>query len=448
MPLSTFLSDPRRPDHVVAADRCRRLTMGELRGRVAENTRRIAERCASRAMLVCDHGDTFVVGLYALLYAGVEVVLPPNASAGTLRALAGSFDLLVSDAEADGTGALRLVTAGAETTALAELDPDRCRLEFFTSGSSGEPKRIPKTLALLDREIAVLEALWGSAIGNASVFGTVPHQHIFGLTFSVLWPLASGRCFSPHPYVMWEELLLALTPGALIVSSPAHLSRLAGLPPVSSDMHPRMILTAGAPLPLAAAREAMGVFGVEPTEIFGSTETGAVAVRATTAEPARCRALPGIEILQTDGGLLGVRSPYVPGDGVCQLADRIEVFADGGFQFNGRADRVVKIEGKRVSLPEMEQQIAALRWIEAAAVVPLTSARICLGAVVTVNEDGAAEIARTGKFRFERLLRRELATVHGASAWPRHWRFVTNIPVDPMGKRRAGDLAMLFEKAA
>lgn len=121
MPLSTFLSDPWPAHHVVAADRHRRLNMGELRAQVAANTRRIAERCARRAMLVCDHGDAFVVGLYALLYAGVEVVLPPNASAGTLRALAGSFDLLVSDTEADDTGALRLVAGRAETTSLAAL---------------------------------------------------------------------------------------------------------------------------------------------------------------------------------------------------------------------------------------------------------------------------------------------------------------------------------------
>jgi acyl-coenzyme A synthetase/AMP-(fatty) acid ligase len=142
-----------------------------------------------------------------------------------------------------------------------------------------------------------------------------------------------------------------------------------------------------------------------------------------------------------------VRSPYVPGDGVCQLADRIDIFADGGFTFKGRADRVIKIEGKRVSLPEMEQQIAMLRWTESAAVVPLTAARDCLGAVATLSADGTAELARLGKFRFERLLRRELATIHGASAWPRRWRFVAKMPVDSMGKRRASNLAVLFDKA-
>jgi acyl-coenzyme A synthetase/AMP-(fatty) acid ligase len=446
VPLSNILSDQRAADHVVAASRSRRVTIGQLRAEVTENARRVAERGARRGLLVCDDCDRFVVGLYALLYAGAEVVLPPNANPGTLRALAGSFDLLVSDREIEDTDMLRLAASGAEA-AFAPLDPDRCRLEFHTSGSSGEPKRIPKTLALLDREIAVLEELWGSTIGDASVFGTAPHQHIFGLTFSVLWPLAAGRCFSAHTYLMWEELLPELTPRAVIVSSPAHLSRLAGLPPLPRDLHPSMILTAGAPLPLSAACEAIEVFGVEPTEIFGSTETGAVAVRATAGEPARWRPLPGIETFRSDEGLLRLRSPYVPGDGVFQLADRIELFADGSFEFKGRADRVVKVEGKRVSLPEMEQQIAALPWIESAAVVPLTAARTCLGAVATLSEDGAAELARLGKFRLERLFRRELASVYGASAWPQHWRFVAYIPVDPMGKRRASDLAMLFEKA-
>lgn len=278
------------------------------------------------------------------------------------------------------------------------------------------------------------------------MFGTVTHQHIFGLTFSVLWPLAAGRCFSARFHLIWEELLQELTPGAVIVSSPAHLSRLAGLAAVRDELQPVIILTAGAPLPSSAAREAIQVFGVEPTEIFGSTETGAVAVRATAPEPARWRPLPGITISRTDHGLLRVHSPYVPGDGVYELADRIDVLADGSFEFKGRSDRVVKVEGKRVSLPEIERQIGALRWVESAAVVPLTGARTRLGAVATLSEDGAVELAHLGKFRFERLLRNELAAAYGAAGWPRHWRFVANIPVDSMGKRRASDLAMLFGK--
>jgi acyl-coenzyme A synthetase/AMP-(fatty) acid ligase len=441
-----LLTNPRSAEHIVAASGQNHLTMRQLRAQVAnKNASRISARGARRGLLFCDDSDRFVVGLYALLHAGADVVLPPNAHSGTVQKLAGSFDVLVSDRYIADAAAIQLTASGREA-AFAPLDPDHCRLEFYTSGSSGEPKRIAKTLALLEREIAVLEALWGPAIGGASVFGTVTHQHIFGLTFRVLWPLAAGRCFGARSHLIWEELLKELTPGAVIVSSPAHLSRVAGLPAVRQELQPVMILTAGAPLPLSAAREAIKVFGVEPTEIFGSTETGAVAVRATAAEPARWRPLPGIEISRTDQGLLRVQSPYLPGDGVCELADRIAVLANGSFEFKGRSDRVVKIEGKRVSLPEIERQIAALRWIESAAVVPLTDGQTRLGAVATLSEDGAAELARVGKFRFERLLRRELATVHGAAGWPQHWRFVAAIPVDSMGKRRASDLAMLFEK--
>lgn len=61
---------------------------------------------------------------------------------------------------------------------------------------------------------------------------------------------------------------------------------------------------------------------------------------------------------------------------------------------------------------------------------------------------GKNDIAELGKFRFERMLRRELAQSEDAAALPRRWRFVEAMPTDGLGKRRNADLKGLFGKSA
>ena len=444
LPLSALVNGARADAHPVACRAGELITLGRLRAEIARNAR--ALQGARRALLVCDDSYAFVVGLLALLHAGVDVVLPPNTQSGTLRLIGPSYDLLVSDrARSDVARTFVLEPAGAAVEPMP-LAVARSRIDFFTSGSTGEMKRVEKSAALLEREAHVLDGLWGELLADARIYGTVSHQHIFGLTFKVMWPLLAGRCFSTATHEVWETLLAELTPNALIVSSPAHLTRLGGLRPLPNAARPRMILTAGAPLPVAAAAETQEIFGTAPTEIFGSTETGAAAWRKVSPEPPLWQPLPGVEIQARDGGLLRLRSPFVAGDGWCDLADRVAVGADGRFGFAGRADRVLKIEGKRVSLQQLEQDIAKLPWIEAAAAAAIGGERAFIGAVVTLSPAGQAELARLGNFRFARLLRRELAAMHDAAVLPRRWRFVERMPMDGMGKRRQRDIVALLEE--
>ncbi len=76
--------------------------------------------------------------------------------------------------------------------ALAETDPDT-QLVIFTSGSSGDPKPIFKSYRELLNELNTLEDAFGGRLDGALFAGTVSHQHIYGLLFRLLWPLAAGR---------------------------------------------------------------------------------------------------------------------------------------------------------------------------------------------------------------------------------------------------------------
>ncbi len=79
----------------------------------------------------------------------------------------------------------------------ASIDP-HAPLTLYTSGSSGTPKPIRKTLAQFNAEVHTLETQWGALVGDATVLGSVPHHHIYGLLFRVFWPLAAGRRIRPR----------------------------------------------------------------------------------------------------------------------------------------------------------------------------------------------------------------------------------------------------------
>src|ERR1019366_4968403 len=223
--------------------------------------------------------------------------------------------------------------------------------------------------------------------------------------------LLPGRPYHSEFHVAWEPLLALLNGPAMIVSSPAQLTRLAGLAPLAPAHRPRIVVTGGAPLPPDAAIEAREIFGCIPTEFFGSTEVGVVAWRRSVTQPALWQPLPTVEVASTADGVLMLRSPHashVSGDGWCEQSDRISFAPDGRFLLEGRIDRVVKIEGKRVSLQPLEREIATLVWVEEAAVVRLGDRRAYLGAVVKLSAAGSTEIQRLGKFCFEGKLCRQI----------------------------------------
>ncbi len=418
-PLSQLLAGPRPDWAVVALRGDTELTLGALRRKVARGTAWLRAKEVRRALLVQEDTFEFLATLLAVLHAGAEVVMPPNSQPGTVQALRGETDLLLTE-----------LPEAESAAALMPLDAEVAGLGFFTSGSTGERKRIPKALAQLEREVAVLESLWGGTHGAAQVLGMVSHQHIFGLTFGLLWPAMAGRIFAARNPFAWEALLAGLHDPSVLVVAPAHLARMDGLAPLPPHHAPRAILTAGAPLGFAAAQQCRALLGVMPTEIFGSTETGAIAWRQQNNEDSLWQALPGTRLSVRDGGLLDIRSGHLAPGEVVRSADRVEL-TPSGFRFAGRADRVVKVAGKRVSLAALEADLAVLDEVEEAA---LLMSDETLGALVVPTTAGRAALAAEGSFRFERRLRRALEVRHEPSTLPRLWRLLPALPLDGMGK--------------
>ena len=436
LPLARLLSTGRAPEHLVALRGGETLRHGRFAAEVAGVAARLGGGQGRRAVLLAEDGWRFAIGLFGALHAGLTVLLPPTSTAA-LAAVAADPQAVMLDA-----GWLGAVAPSG--LALAPLSPEHCRVEFFTSGSTGAPKLVVRSLAGLQAELDGFQQLWGGSSGCGPVRATVSHQHLYGLTFRLLWPLAAGRPFAAETDELWEALLPLLDADTMLVSSPAHLTRMAGLPALPEGRAPCRVFSAGAKLPAAAGREAASLLGVAPTEIFGSTETGAIASRCGDGA---WRLLPGIAMRCGEDGRLWLRSPAIGGEGWYGTQDLVAP-VEGGFHFLGRADRLAKIEGKRVALPALEQALEQSGWVEAAAVLVLPAPRPRLAAVVLPNAAGRQCLAELGAFRFGRRLRALLARTHEPACLPRQWRFVTVLPAARLGKRDEAGLRALFGDSA
>jgi len=380
-----------------------------------------------RTTLICEDSYHFLVGLFGLLHAGAEVVIPANK---TLQA----FDKVITDKD--------ITTAKTAKFDFQPLNPEKPCVHFYTSGSTGEPKCISKSLGQLQRELIILEDHF--SLNSANVFATVPHHHFYGFIFRLLWPFVSHRPFDTQNYGPWEQLLSALHTPTILISSPAHLSRLAGIPELTAKSQPLVIFSAGAPLPFNALPNIQNILGSLPHEIFGSTETGAIATRQQFQEQQPWQTLPGIKVKQDSEQRMLLHSPYVPSEWF-PSEDMIEMTPEG-FHFLGRADSIVKVEGRRISLTRIEQCLCKLDIVQDAATILLPGDIERLASVVVLNESGKDQLQSLGKFRFGKLLRKQLEDTLELYEMPRMWRYAETIPSHGIGKRRAADLYALFGK--
>jgi acyl-coenzyme A synthetase/AMP-(fatty) acid ligase len=438
------------------------LTAGRLLAEVRAWRARYAAEAADQYLLWCGDSYRFLVQLLALWAAGKIVVVPANGQSDTVQALLPEVAALVSD---DAT-LLSIVTAAIdardtpavrEPAACAPLDRCREALVLYTSGSTGTPKRVSRTLAHLEAELDALHRQFADGTAG-TVLATVPHHHVYGLLFRLLWPLCEGWPFVVETMEYPEPMLAALRrhAPARLIASPAHLARLGpefDWPLFRQCVH--RCFSSGAPLPLAAARAIHDHTGQAPIEVLGSTETGGVAFRqrqgaapASRAEPDwPWQTLPGVQFrIDADGALqVASKASTLPAFG--PIGDRAERCGPQTFHLRGREDRIVKVEGKRLSLSELEQALIAGAEIANAAATVCYHNRDLVAVVVVLSAEGEQLLARLGQRSFCAELRQRLADRFDRVLLPRWFRFVSELPVDARGKTTQQALQQLFSKA-
>ena len=321
---------------------------------------------------VCQDRYRFTVGLAAGMVSGKTSLQPASQSAETLRQIkAGCPDVYcLCDSDFDHLDLPRLdfpqsIAVNAENVAkIPTIPADFEAVQLFTSGSTGTPVAHVKTWGLLVLNGRAEAQRLGMLEQPYSIVGTVPAQHSYGFESTVLLalhgnsPFWSGKPFYPQDIV---AALNAVPPPRLLVSTPFHLSALiaAGLELPAIDM----LLSATAPLSGQLASAAEACCKAPLYEIYGSTESGQLASRRTTADLA-WDLLPGVG-LEQEGEQTIACGGHV--EGKVPLSDVIEILPDGRFLLHGRHADLINIAGKRTSLAYLNHQITAIPGVVDAA---------------------------------------------------------------------------------
>lgn len=390
----------------------------------------------------------FLQAVLALTRLGFEIVLPASAQPALVDAIRNDSTGFAGDKEHEGVIMdcfipLTVAKTGSfederrKDTAIAIRSPDTIKITLFTSGSTGEPKAIHKTLRLIELEVENLHRLWGGDIARREVFASVSHQHLYGLLFYAFLPLCAGLPIHAER-IMYPESLAALnTKSAVFILSPAFMKRISEIETPRFASKPVVFSSGGTLLPeLGVFAEAF--FGNPVREIYGSTETGGIAYRAASG----WAVFEGIEIRIDTEDRIWVRSPYLAENDFVATGDIGKRNSDGSLALLGRADSIVKIEEKRVSLVEVERRLRELPEVADVHVLAIDQGRQFLAAVIVLS----AEADFPSKLATNNYFKKALSRWFEAVLLPRKWRYLDELPRNEQGKLKRQELLALFER--
>lgn len=386
----------------------------------------------------------FLVLLLAALQAGKQVLLPPNRVSDLEKELAAEQVYFLQRQPRTAESYQPQVLE--DFFHLDEAFLSQAQVYFYTSGSTGQPKKIPRTLQQLFNEVCGLHASFDLPEQTVAI-ATVSHQHIYGLLFKLLWPLASGRSFYQQQVAFPEDVadiqknIAPLQLANYVISSPALLKRW------TDDVRLQDCITVYSS---GGKLEA----GVRPylnspiTEVFGSSETGGIAYRQQ--DDALWTPFANVGIQAAEQQELAVKTNHAFSTDWILTGDKIELTEAGNpkspFRLLGRLDRIVKLEEKRLSLDAVESKITELDAVlQCHALVYEKEHRQILAAVAVLSDEARQRLQQMGKAAFTAQLKKQLSEKLESIAIPRQWRFLTQMPQNAQSKLNKQYLKSLFQ---
>jgi acyl-coenzyme A synthetase/AMP-(fatty) acid ligase len=318
----------------------------------------------SHVLNVCADRYLFAVGFAACLVSGKVSLLPSTHTPEVIRQLREFAPDVICLTDEPGCGvdlpqvALSAAVAKAHgPMAVPQLDAVQVAAYVFTSGSTGVPVPHRKTWGNLTADVREEASRLGLDGLHCAVVATVPPQHMYGLETSLLLPLINGHALcAERPFYPADiaAVLAAVPRPRILASTPVHLRALMGsgvaLPAVD------LIVSATAPLAAQLALEVETRCRCQLIEIYGTTETGQLATRRSSAGAA-WQLWPGI-VLSARGEETWAAGGHV--EEPKRLYDVLEMIGNDSFLLHGRLADLVNIAGKRSSLAYLNHQLNSI----------------------------------------------------------------------------------------
>jgi acyl-coenzyme A synthetase/AMP-(fatty) acid ligase len=317
---------------------------------------------------LCSSRIGFLVTSLAAWRSQCEQMLPPSGgNAELLATLSSCVDpiVVVDDAqELQRHGPLGtrsfLHVPELPTQSMADADlawsPERERplVRLFTSGSTGTPEPHAKTLAQLVRGARALASrleqdVDGGLAALRQIICSVAPQHMFGLETSVMLPLVFGMPVLERRPLLPADVTAAFErcTAAGWIATPVHLRALVESAAVLRSC--RVVIASTMPLAPTLASQAESLVAAPILEIYGSTETGAIAMRRT-AQTTDWRPLGDVRFEPATHGTVVWGAHFTSPQ---TLADQTEADGRGGVRLLGRHADLIKIAGRRTSLANL-----------------------------------------------------------------------------------------------
>ncbi len=300
---------------------------------------------------------------------------------GTVRAAA-----LVSNTGGPITVHKRPVPPGAHLW--TDPAPDLLKL---TSGTTATPRAIRFRAAQLLADCDAICTGMGLTERDLN-YGVIPFAHSYGFSSLILPLLTHGIRLVAAPDRMPRAVLdgLSETGATVFPGTPVFFQKFAEMDPLPELPSLRLCISAGAPLPKAAAGLFTARTGRKVHAFYGSSECGGIAYDASTERRYEDgyvgTPLPGVEIEHAgeDAAPVEIRGPAV-GDGYFPQSDPAVlgsgVFIPGdlvrrtarGIYLAGRTTDLINVAGRKLNPPEVEACIAQCPGVEQVVVFGIPS---------------------------------------------------------------------------
>ena len=404
-------------------------------------------------LLNCEDSWHFLLAFTALLQCKKEILLTANISPAYVEEIRGSAPFLTDkvysgEGSPGGMYSISSLLNDKPVTAAPEEGPainsEETSITMYTSGTTGKPKAVRQRLKEFESDNLDMFTRWGEAILGRKVCSTVSQHHIYGLLFWVLLPFTAGVPFRREMIRAPEELEQLRDTEYMIVTAPAFLKRAVEIEsPGSLHLKSPWIFVSGGVLTQETAKKTEEVFGFWPVEVYGSTETSGIAWRQSN-KGNEWTPLDYVRISVNQEGCLVVHSPYTKEPEGFETADMVEILPDGRFLLKGRIDSVVKIEEKRISLPEMENRILQSGLAADVCVIAMEDRRQYLAAALVFNAKGKERFDGLEKNEINKFWQEYLLQYFENLVIPKKWRYLEALPLDAQGKKKKEDITLLF----